>query len=65
MEEKSPEYRQVTVAEADGSDLRCVTLKAVTVETKDDKEELTVTDIVKNMLFDRPSFDKLKNGSTA
>lgn len=65
LDEESSEYTEISVAEADGSDLRCVTLKAVTVETKDDKEELTTADIVKNMLFDRSSFDKLKGVGNA
>jgi len=53
-------YTEVAVATADGSDLRCVSLNAVTVETdKDGKEDTQKTSIVKHMLFDRDSFEKL------
>lgn len=53
-------YTEVTVATAEGSELRCVSLDNVAVETdKDGKEEAKKTNIVKNMLFDRESFEKL------
>ena len=52
-------FTEVTVATAEGSDLRCVSLKAVAVERKDDKEEKNEIQLVKNMLFDRDSFEKL------
>ena len=52
-------FTEVTVATAQGSDLRCVTVKSVEVEIKDDKEEKKETPLVKNMLFDRDSFEKL------
>lgn len=59
LAENGHSYTQVTVAQAEGSELRCVSVQAVEVEIKDDKEESTSTEIVRNMLFDRHSFDKL------
>ncbi len=53
-------YTEVSVATAEGSELRCVTLNSVVVETdKDGKEETKKHTIVKNMLFDRTSFERL------
>lgn len=59
MTDPSNAFTQVTVATADGSELRCVSLKAMEVEQKDDKEEIKETEIVRNMLFDRDTFEKL------
>ncbi len=59
-EEASPSYTEVSVATADGSELRCVSLSSVVVETdKDGKEDTEKTSIVRNMLFDRDSFERL------
>ncbi len=55
----SSAFTEVSIATAEGSDLRCVSLKAVAVEKKDDKEQTTRIDVVKNMLFDRSSFERL------
>ena len=45
---------------APGSELRCVTLDAVTLEYDDDgKEQKKKDTIVKQMIFDRASFDRL------
>jgi hypothetical protein len=53
-------YAEVTIATAEGSELRCVSLERVVVETgKDGKPEAKKNNIVKNMLFDRDSFEKL------
>lgn len=53
-------YTEVTVATAEGSELRCVSLNSVVVEKdKDGKEETEKQTIVKNMLFDRDSFERL------
>ena len=53
-------YTEVSVATAQGSELRCVSLNSVVVETnKDGKEEAKKHTIVKNMLFDRASFERL------
>ncbi len=53
-------YTEVSVATAEGSELRCVSLNSVVVETdKDGKEETKKHTIVKNMLFDRASFERL------
>ena len=53
-------YTEVAVATAEGSELRCVSLNSVTVEKdKDGKEETEKKTIVKNMLFDRDSFERL------
>lgn len=53
-------YTEVSVATADGSDLRCVSLNSVVVEKdKDGKEESKKQIIVKNMIFDRGSFERL------
>ncbi len=53
-------YAEVSVATAEGSELRCVSLNNVVVETdKDGKEETEKTSIVRNMLFDRDSFERL------
>ena len=54
------EYTEVSVATADGSELRCVSLNQVTVEVdKDGKQDEKKTTIVKHMLLDRSSFDQL------
>lgn len=53
-------YTEVSVATAEGSELRCVSLNSVVVETnKDGKDETKKQTIVKNMLFDRDSFERL------
>lgn len=53
-------YVEVSVATAEGSELRCVSLNNVIVETdKDGKEEEKKEAIVKNMIFDRDSFERL------
>ncbi len=65
LDEKSFVYTEVTVASAEGSNLRCVSLAAVSVELKDNKEETTSNDLVKNMIFDAVSFDKLLALKTA
>jgi len=53
-------YTEVTVATAEGSELRCVSVSSVNVETnKDGKEETEKTNIVRHMLFDRDSFERL------
>ena len=53
-------YTEVSVATAEGSELRCVSLNSVVVEKdKDGKEETNKQTIVKNMLFDRDSFERL------
>lgn len=53
-------FVEVTVATADGSDLRCVSLDNVVVETdKDGKQEAKSTCVVRHMLFDRDSFERL------
>ena len=53
-------YTEVSVATAEGSELRCVSLASVVVEKdKDGKEETEKKDIVKYMLFDRDSFERL------
>lgn len=58
-------YTEVAVATAEGSDLRCVSLNTVAVETdKDGKEDTEKTSIVKNMLFDRDSFEQLMRMAT-
>ena len=58
---ESPQtYTEVAVATADGSELRCVSVNSVAVQTnKDGKEESEKTNIVKHMLFDRDSFEQL------
>jgi len=59
-DDASPEYTEVAVATADGSELRCVSLnQVVVVVDKDGKEEEKKTSIVKYMLLDRSSFDQL------
>lgn len=53
-------YTEVSIATADGSDLRCVSVASVTIEQdKDGKEETKKTNIVKNMLLDSASFGQL------
>ena len=53
-------YTEVAVATAEGSELRCVSVNSVTVKSKKDgKEETDKTSIVKHMLFDRASYDRL------
>lgn len=53
-------FTEVTVATADGSDLRCVSLDNVVVETdKDGKQDEKKTSLVRYMLFDRESFERL------
>lgn len=53
-------FVEVTVATADGSDLRCVSLDNVVIETdKDGKQEAKSTCVVRHMLFDRDSFERL------
>ncbi len=63
----TPAYTEVAIATAEGSELRCVSVNAVSVETnKEGKEETEKTNIVKNMLFDRDSFERLMQlGGTA
>ena len=59
-EDASAAYTAVSVATVEESDLRCVSVESVTVEIdKDGKEETNKTSIVKNLLFDRHSFEKL------
>lgn len=59
-DDESPAYTEVSVATADGSELRCVSLSSVVVETdKDGKEDAEKTAIVRNMIFDRDSFERL------
>lgn len=54
------EFAEVTIATADDSELRCVSLVNVVVETdKDGKQEAKTTTLVRNMLFDRESFERL------
>ncbi len=56
----SSEYTEVSVATAEGSELRCVSLNSVVVQTdKDGKDDSKKQTIVKNMLFDRDSFERL------
>lgn len=58
-------FVEVTVATADGSELRCVSLDNVVVETdKDGKQEAKATTVVRHMLFDRESFERLLNISS-
>ncbi len=60
-------FTEVTVFTAPGSELRCVTLDVVTLEYDDDgKEEKNKQTVVKQMIFDRVSYDKLMslNGET-
>ncbi len=53
-------FSEVTVFTAPNSELRCVTLDVVTLEYDDDgKEEKNNTTVVKQMIFDRGSYDKL------
>ena len=53
-------FAEVTVFTAPGSELRCVTLDSVTLEYDDDgKEEKNKKTVVKQMIFDRGSYDKL------
>ena len=53
-------FTEVTVFTAPGSELRCVTLDVVTLEYDDDgKEQKNKQTVVKQMIFDRGSFDKL------
>ena len=53
-------YTEVAVATAEGSELRCVSISSVAVQTnKDGKEETEKRSIVKHMLFDRDSFEQL------
>ena len=53
-------FSEVTVMTAPNSELRCVTLDVVTLEYDDDgKEEKNKKTVVKQMIFDRGSFDKL------
>lgn len=53
-------FSEVTVFTAPNSELRCVTLDVVTLEYDDDgKEQKNSKTIVKQMIFDRGSFDKL------
>ena len=59
-DDTAPAYSEVSVATADGSELRCVSVSSVVVETdKDGKEEKEKKSIVRNMLFDRESFERL------
>ena len=58
--EPSAAYTEVSVATAEGSELRCVSLNSVVVEVdKDGKEEKTTQNIVNKMIFDRDSFERL------
>ena len=60
MAEASAAYAEVTIATADGSELRCVSLDNVVVNTdKEGKESSTKTSVVRHMLFDRDSFERL------
>lgn len=53
-------YTEVAVATAEDSGLRYVSVNSVSVETdKDGKDETEKTNVVKNMLFDRDSFERL------
>ena len=59
-EGSSGPYTEVAVATAEGSELRCVSVNSVVVEVdKDGKEEKKTHNIVKNMIFDRDSFERL------
>lgn len=60
-------YTEISVATVEGSELRCVSLNSVVVEIdKDGKEEKKKQTIVKNMIFDRDSFERLMQlGQTA
>lgn len=59
-DEAASEYTEVAVATAEGSELRCVSLNQVTVEVdKDGKAEAKKTELVRNMLLDRSSFEQL------
>ncbi len=59
LTEPSETYTKVSVATAEGSALRCVTLKAVEIEQKDGKAKATEKELVKDMLFDQRSFEQL------
>ncbi len=53
-------FSEVTVFTAPNSELRCVTLDVVTLEYDDDgKEQKNNKTVVKQMVFDRGSFDQL------
>ena len=58
--DSSTSFAEVTTYTAEGSELRCVTLNQVAVQLdKDGKEETEKVEIVRNMIFDRGSFDRL------
>jgi hypothetical protein len=60
VEDNARAYTAVSVATAEGSELRCATLTRVTVETdKDGKDKTSETTVVKDLLLDRQSFEKL------
>jgi hypothetical protein len=60
VEDNTRAYTTVAVATAEGSELRCVSLERVTVETdKDGKDKTSEMRVVKNLLMDRDSFEKL------
>jgi hypothetical protein len=53
-------YTEVSIATAEGSELRCVSLDSIVVEVdKEGKEDKKKKPLVRNMLFDRDSFEKL------
>jgi len=59
-EDDSAAYTSVTVSTVEESDLRCVSIESVTVETnKKGEQQTNKTNVVKNLLFDRDSFEKL------
>jgi hypothetical protein len=59
-EDDSAAYTTVSVSTVEESDLRCVSIESVTVETnKKGEEQTNKTNVVKNLLFDRDSFEKL------
>lgn len=58
--DSSTAFAEITTHTADGSELRCVTINQVTLTfDKDGKEEAEKTEVVRNMIFDRGSFDRL------
>jgi hypothetical protein len=60
VDDNSAAYTEVTTFTADGSELRCASIESVVVETdKDGKESTKKTTLVRHLLFDRDSFDKL------
>lgn len=60
LDETAAAYTEVKIATVEGSELRCVSLENVSVDVdKDGKESTSRSNMVKNMLFDRDSFERL------